>query len=310
MSSLRLSGGAPPISTPWQRALTRVVAVSDSAGRFMFVGVPAGQYTLQSEVMPPPSGPNTPPPPASRGGWVNDPVTVSEGGVAGLTLTFRPGVQISGRIVFDGSKPPPPPDLITRLAVSLEPNGFGVNRTESLYLTNFDRNGQFVMSRVPPGRYVMTFRAFIADRRAMPDWETGPITLNGKDISDHPFTITDDINGIIVTQTDHNSELTGTVRDAAGNTDATAAVLLFTAERDLWTVRTVRCIRSLRASEKGVYSVRGVQPGDYYLVAIPDADMGDYPDPRMLDSLTHIATRIAMGPSERKTQDLVVKTIK
>jgi hypothetical protein len=98
--------------------------------------------------------------------------------------------------------------------------------------------------------------------------------------------------------------LTGTVRDAAGNTDAAAAVLLFTAERELWALRTVRCIRSLRASEKGVYSVRGVQPGDYYLVAIPDADMGDYPDPRMLDSLTHLATRIAMGPSERKTQDL------
>jgi len=43
---------------------------------------------------------------------------------------------------------------------------------------------------------------------------------------------------------------------------------------------------------------------EYALAGLPDEAS------RMLDSLTHIATRIAMGPSERKTQDLVVKTIK
>jgi hypothetical protein len=72
----------------------------------------------------------------------------------------------------------------------------------------------------------------------------------------------------------------------------------------------VRRIRSLRANETGVYSVRGVPAGDYYLVAVPDADIGDFPDPRMLDTLAGVATRVSMAPSERKTQDLVVKPIK
>ena len=75
-------------------------------------------------------------------------------------------------------------------------------------------------------------------------------------------------------------------------------------------IDATRRIRALRASEAGAYSVRGVPPGEYFIVAIPDVDLGDYPDPRMLDALSKTATRFIMAPSEHKTQDLVVKAIR
>ena len=122
--------------------------------------------------------------------------------------------------------------------------------------------------------------------------------------------ITEDLPGVIVTLTNTNTQLSGEVRDLAGKVDAHAAVLLFTTERDLWTVRMVRRIRTLRASETGGYLVRGVPPGEYFLVAIPDVEIGDFPDPAMLDILSKVATRISVAPAQQVTQNLVVRSIK
>ena len=289
------------------QGLETAATVTDAAGRFLFVGVPVGQYFAQGSV------PSTAPPNQvipSKGAWLNEAVTVSEGGASDLTLTFRPGVKVSGRIFFDGTKPPPPPDLVTRFSVSLEVLDFGINRGEAPYQSYFDRDGQFLFPAVPPGEYIITFRAALADRRLMPDWETKGGVLEGRDITDRPLTITSDVNGIIMALTDHNSELNGTARDAAGKPDPAAAVLLFTAEKELWPLRMTRRIRALRASETGTYSVRGVPPGDYFLVAIPDRDLADFPDPRMLEMLTKIATRFQMAPSEHKTVELTVKSVR
>jgi hypothetical protein len=170
----------------------------------------------------------------------------------------------------------------------------------------------FVFPAVPPGQYIVTTRAQTADRRLMPDWEAKGPSLQGRDISDRPLTITNDISDILIVQvqTDHNSELKGIVRDASGKVDPTATVLLFTAEKELWPLRMTKRIRALRATENGTYSVRGAPPGDYYLVAIPDVDIADYPDPAMLEVLARTAMRISMTATDLKTLDLVVKKIK
>jgi predicted RNA-binding protein with TRAM domain len=53
-----------------------------------------------------------------------------------------------------------------------------------------------------------------------------------------------------------------------------------------------------------------VPAGEYFVVAIPEVDVGDYPDVPMLDALTRVATRFAMASGERKAIDLVVKAVK
>jgi hypothetical protein len=292
--------------------LETAVTTTDAGGRFLFAGVPTGQYFVQGSVNVPNAGPSgqTIPAPPSAGAWLNEPLTVNEGGASDLKLMFKPGVRVSGKIFFDGTKPQPATDLITRFSVSLEVLDFGVNRGEAPYSSYFDREGKFVFPAVPPGLYIITFRAALTDRRLMPDWETKGGVLDGRDISDRPLTITTDLSDILMVLTDHNSELKGTVRDATGKIDPTAAVLLFTTEKELWPLRMTRRIRALRASEAGTYSVRGVPPGDYFMVAIPDRDIADFPDPRMLEALSKVATRIVMAPSEQKTQDLVIRSVK
>jgi hypothetical protein len=291
------------------RMMETAIAVCDASGQFVFVGVPPGQYYLQTQVVPESAIPGGSPA-VDRRGWLNERVTVGDEGLRGFSLPLRPVVAVSGRIAFDGSKTPPPPDLIQRLTVSLETIGFAINRVEAPYQATFNKDGQFLLHGVPPGRYVMTFRAAIADRQAMPDWEFKSITLNGQDISDRPTTITESVSGVVVTLTNNNTELNGLVRDATGKPDPHAAVLLFTTERDLWQVRMVRRIRSIRAGETGAYVVRGVPPGDYFVVAIPDAEIGDFPDPAMLDALSKIATRISVAPARHVTQNLILRSIR
>ena len=285
-------------------------SVCDERGRFAFVGVPAGRYFFQAEAATDSSPASAASPAAARQGWLNEPITVGEDGLSGLNLPLRPAVRISGRIAFEGTKPPPSPELIERLVVSIETIGFAVNRAEAPYQANFDKNGHFVLPAVPPGRYVMTFRAAIADRQAMPDWETRDVSVAGRNISDRPWIVTHDVSDVIVTLTNNNTEVNGVIRDAAGRVEPGAAVLLFTTEQDLWTVRMPRRIRALRTSETGAFSVRGVPPGDYHIVAIPDADLGDFPDPAMLSALARIATRISVTAGAHVTQNLIVRPVK
>jgi len=291
------------------RGMDAAVSVSDANGRFFFAGVPVGRYYLQAEASPAPPGSSIPQPVSM--GWLNEPVAVGEGGLTGGTHMLRPAVKVSGKLFFDGTKPPPPPEWIEKVSVSLEALDFAVNRAEAPYLVNFDRNGQFVFPSVPPGRYTVLFRAFVQDRRAMPDWETKGATLDGKDVSDRPMVVTTDVSGIVVSLTDRSSQVSGAVRDSAGKADSTAAVILFTAERELWPVlRTNRRIRLVRASENGTYVVRGVPAGQYFVAAISDADVGDFWDPQMLEALSKVAASIVMAPAEQKTQDLVLKSVK
>jgi hypothetical protein len=126
------------------------------------------------------------------------------------------------------------------------------------------------------------------------------------------MTVANDISGIVMTLTDHNSEITGTARDATGKVDPTAAIVVFTADRELWTaLRAVnRRIRAVRATETGTFSLIGVPAGDYFIAAIPDVDMADFADSQMLDVVSKIATRFSIAPGDRKTYELVVRSIR
>ena len=109
-------------------------------GRFDFAGVPPGQYVLrvQHNVSPArgggsPSGSAlmflgargnalTQPPRGSSADpllWAADPITVGQDHIQGLSIALRPAMPIRGRAVFVGASPPPTPQALTRMSVSL-----------------------------------------------------------------------------------------------------------------------------------------------------------------------------------------------
>ena len=100
------------------------------------------------------------------------------------------------------------------------------------------------------------------------------------------------------------------MRNSDGRPDSTSSIVIFPTERDLWMVRSTRRIRVLRVSELSTYAMRGLPGGDYLIAAIPDVDLGDFPEPKTLEALARIGNRISLGAGERKSFDLTVKGVK
>jgi hypothetical protein len=69
-------------------------------------------------------------------------------------------------------------------------------------------------------------------------------------------------------------------------------------------------LKRTQVSRTGAYTLEGLPAGDYYLVAIDDADSEGWTDANTLESLARVATRLTVIDVERKTVDLAVKAIR
>jgi protocatechuate 3,4-dioxygenase beta subunit len=292
------------------------VAITDREGTFMFLGVPAGQYVIQT-VRPPraravatravmgggvatytmmttgtaPAGEPTL--------WAAVPLSVGGEDVSDLTISLREGLTISGRAEFEGAAERPPAERLAMVPIEIEPADGKMRAT--LPPATLQPNGQFVTSQTPPGRYLLRIGG------APGGWTTRSVLYNGVDISDTPVDLTDrDLSGVVVTFTDRISSLSGTVRNAQGGVDDSAAVLVFPLDVQAWANYgfNPRRMRSARTSTKGLFSFSALPAGEYFAIAIGDEFAGEWQDPRMLEALARQATRITITEGQKLTQDL------
>jgi hypothetical protein len=291
------------------------LGVSDRQGRFSLLGVPVGQYTLRALRMPsapaPVSGSGAAAPSTDPTLWAAVPVSVDDQGVSNLTVTLQRGFRVSGQMAFDGTLPKPSPELMARFSVQLDPAEGQGSRMPAGYRAAVDAAGRITSNEIPPGKYVFVFLAFANDRQAMPGWETIGGTIDGRDVSNFPFELRGDVTNLVMTLTDHPSEITGTARDAQGRADANAAVLMFPANRANWVDfgTSPRLIRQVRASEVGEFRIRGVPPGEYFVAAVPDEDALDWENPDVLAVVSRTATRVTIALGEKKTAALTTTPI-
>jgi protocatechuate 3,4-dioxygenase beta subunit len=291
-----------------ERLLEMGRAVTNAAGQFAMLAVPPGQYLLRAHAAPG-TAVGDPKAPGFRGAVINHAVTVTDTAPAVVNITLRPGARVSGRVVFDGALPKPAPERMARYQVRLDPVDPNVSRNPTLHTGTVDRDGNFAIEEVPPGRYLVLFLASLEDRRAMAGWETKGATLSGRDVSTRPMDVSGDVTGIVLTVTDRPSELAGTARTAEGAPDPSAAVVMFSAERELWTTigASNRRFRAVRAAENGTYLFRGVPEGDYFVAAIPDEEAVDWLVPSRLEALARVAVKIAVRDEEKKSQELTTR---
>ena len=78
-------------------------AFTDEHGAFEFYGIGPGQYTIQASRWPY----NLDAANKDDWSWTSETVNVGTSDVTGVALTLRPGVKMSGRFEFVGSKPRP-----------------------------------------------------------------------------------------------------------------------------------------------------------------------------------------------------------
>lgn len=310
-------------------------AITGEDGRFMFFGVPAGNYVIQTVRVPrglPRGGGDTtivqgggnvmvfaqrieeagggaarvgprPEPPAETEPvlWIAAPVSVGGSGIDNLTLSLQEGSKIEGRIEFEGSADRPGPDQMTRIAIVVE--AVDGRQRSMAPSSRVDAEGRFEAPGLLPGRYVV--RAMNAGAA----WTLKSVMMGGVDVSEVPLDLQRDIAGLVVTFTDRASSIAGVARNDQGAADKSAAVLLFPADNRLWVDygTNPRRMRLARTSTTGAFSFAAVPPGDYYIVSISEEFSGEWQDPRFLNQVALQATRVTVALGTQLTQDLATQ---
>ena len=268
------------------------VTSTDSRGRFLFPAVPAGDYSLRTTTRSANWRSET----EGAVHWADVPVTVGREDLDNLNVPLRPGAVLSGNLVFDGISRPSARTL-QQARVLIERANTGLPGSEPSVIATVDDVGQVTASGLPAGFY------FVRVTDSPVGWMFKGAMLNGRDLSEYPLEVRNDLAGISIEFTDRWTGLRGIVTTPSGQTDSAALVLLFSTDSSHWRAYTpgARRMRSTRVTASGEFSFSSVPVGDYYLTAIPDEDGSDWQDPDVLDVLSRAAARITINDGDQKT---------
>jgi len=275
-------------------------AVARQDGTFSISNVTPGRYTIVAR-----SADGLLDGGVARGPFAGTKTAVQPLVVAGeevtVVLTPMPGVQMSGTMTLEASTAPPPKGF----------SGFRVNPVALDSVASMPRiarpadggdNGRFSIPDVMAGRYLI--RA-----NGPSGWTMKAVYSDGQDVTDQPIEVkTDNITGLNVIFTDKISRISGTVRDSRGAGMAATTVIAFPTDEKLWVPQSRQIVTS-RTDQSGAYRLAAVPPGDYYIVALDDADVeqGEWFDPEFLERIRSSATKVSIGEGDARTQDLKVQ---
>jgi uncharacterized protein (DUF2141 family) len=257
-------------------------------GEFSFSNVPPGEYTVIAK--------------GTRGFSANAPMfwAATDLFIDGqsqpeVALSLQPGLTVSGRVGFEGRTSPPDP---SRLRVTLVPVLSAGQVSFGTVPARVDAGGRFTITGITAARYRV--HATISGPSG---WMLASSVVSGRDVLDSPFDLRQSVDGAVVTFSDRPGELSGVVRDNAGRPISAYTVILFAAERTLWTPMSRR-IRAVMSAADGTFLFRMVPPGEYGLAAVADVEDGEWYDPVLLERLLTSAVKATISEGERKTFDV------
>ena len=292
--------------------------VTSADGSFTFFGVPPGQFMLRAQKeargnsaelagmmtmmgmgrgAAPPAGP-------AKSVFGQKMISVGSTDLEGVAFQLAEGVTLAGRVEFasTASRGQPPANNIQVALVPADGRnpGFGNNRNRVTATNTFET------ANYGPGKY------FLQIQGIPPPWQVKSATIGGRDVLDAPIELTDtDVTGVLITVSDEQFSLSGTVAATAGQKLDEAIVYVFPADHRAWIESGMnpRRSRSTRTATGGAYTFSALPPGDYVAVAVDRADEGNLQDPAFVEALARLGTRISVV-SAKQALDLTTMKVK
>jgi hypothetical protein len=275
---------------PMVMSMTFNNAMVAGDGTFQFANVPPGRYNLQVR----PNGM-----PGANSEFATVKVTVGNDDIDNLIVTTSVGATARGVVMTDdGSVPTFRADQVTIFPQPAEPGGMmiggpGQNRVNDDFT--------FELTGLSDRRLI---RANINGQ--MPGWYLKAVMLDGEDITDGgvEFTPGRSYDGLQIIFSRKTTDLSGIVSDDRGKPVLDATVVIFPANRELWTYSS-RYMRTARPDTNGKYSLKSMPPSDDYLIiAVQNLEQGQGSDPEFLSRAAEEAKRLSLNEGETKAFDI------
>jgi hypothetical protein len=272
-------------------------------GSFSFANVPPGEYVL--EVIPPremfvaqPGAVSRQGEPATSPEFARVPIAVGGTDVAGLVITTRPGITVSGHVVFQSKMPPRNPDAAPLRVGVTSPNPEETIRSMFFRPDNgvLDESGRFQIRDVS-GQVLFRPNGLPANLVLK------SVTLNGVDITDRPYDATNgEIAGLEISLVEP-AQVNGTARNARGEPVRDFRVVLFPANAKP-SFLTTRFMRTGSADPTGRFELMQLPAGEYLGVAVESFEQGQEWDPAFQQRLMPGARRFTLKERQTLTIEL------
>jgi hypothetical protein len=255
-------------------------------GAFTITNIPPGRYVLRAR------GDDADPPQ-----FAMLPVTLNGADIDDVTVVLSAGATITGSITFlPGSAQAPDITQMRLVAPSTDQAMPGPQSNARVA-----KDGTFTLSGVSAGPHL------IRPNGNTRGWSLKSVTIDGRDVTDTPIDVRagQTLANVSVAFTDKQTEINGTIATASGTPMPDYTVLAFTTDTSLWRPQA-RQIMTARPDQTGNYKIRGLPPGEYYLVPVDPAEQGEWFDPAYLDDHRAGAARVNLTDGDVKTQDFHV----
>ncbi len=146
----------------------------------------------------------------------------------------------------------------------------------------------------------------VAGNRYLVQVKNGPegsyvksVRLGDQDVTEEGLDLTGGVAGSLqITLSPEAAQVDGVVRDTDNQPVAGATVVLVPGSR------RYSLYREERTDQNGAFSLKGVTPGDYKLLAWEDIETGAYQDPEFLKKYESKAESLSLKPSDRRAVQL------
>ncbi len=270
-------------------------------GSFRLVLAP-GEYRIEARVAPRTmSGP--PRPEDEQFGTAK--VTVVSGGEETVAITVGHGATATGRVVFEGTTPPPISPVKARIPLFSENGECRSGEATISADWTFKVEGLSGTCSQPPGQ-------------VFGRWNVKAVMINGDDISDAPITFQPDqqFRNVQVIVTDKRPEVVFHVTDESGQATRDYVAVVYPVEKTRWAMNsrifvpppiaammsaqggpaiTTAAVVPSAALAPRRESMPALRPGDYYVVAVDDMEQEDYRDSIVLERLRSSAVRVTLA---------------
>ena len=277
--------------TSGRTTIRSTAGVVASDGSFTITGIPNGQHAFTFQL--------------AAGDRVESAfVPISAAGDRDdLFVTLGVGVPVSGEVVFEGPRPPPP-DERTPLRVGM----MKANPQARVALAggwaggddgHIDADGNFET------KAALGERVFISIPRLAPGWMIKSVMLDGRNITDQTLDVTGNsrLTGIRMVVTDKPTSVTGRVTDTRGQSIGGYVAIILPAEEREPTV-TARLLRTASPDGSGRFIVSGLSPGRYVATAVQFLEENRQFSPDFQRELRRTAREFTLGDGQTIALDL------